>query len=102
MGNILENLIPCKFDKEKNFFVSDLAKNLNPGTLKRFLSKKFSENFFGPSENFFSEPKKSSQRFSIFLVWEVEIPEEEAAGAVVGVREREADRLAVRVNQCFL
>ena len=71
---ILQNLKPYNFDKEKKFFVSDLARNLNPGTLKRFLAKKFFEIFFGPSENFFFDPEKSSQRFSIFWGWEVEIP----------------------------
>ena len=44
--SILQNLKPYKFDKEKKFFVSDLARNLNPGTLKRFLAKKIFEIFF--------------------------------------------------------
>ena len=40
LESILQNLTLYKFDKEKNFFVTDFAKNLNPGTLKRFLAKK--------------------------------------------------------------
>ncbi len=67
--SILQNLKLYKFDKEKKIFVSDLAKNLNPGTLKRFLTKKFFENFFGPSENFFFRAGKiESAIFHIFGV----------------------------------
>ena len=72
LAGILQNLKPYKFDKEKNFFVSDLARNLNPGTLKRFPPNKFSENFFGPSENFFFRSGKiesKSANFQISKIW---------------------------------
>ena len=68
----LQNLTLYEFDKEKKFFVSDLAKKLNPGTLKRFPPKKFSENFFGPSENFFFRAGKiesKSANFQISKIW---------------------------------